>query len=174
MTTNIKLTTFELETSIEQIIALETFIQLDPKVNIISSQLLNSKWTYIVGIYNDSYNTNVMNDTFRGYLNSLQIKYREYLSLGIYGFTNKGLQYNLELLLQKYLELFHYNNIKVFSYNTIYKTPLYEKNTTIIGIKDVISLDTFANPAYDIMLIFHLNDICKSEKILSQTSPIGN
>lgn len=174
MTSYINLNTFEVKGAIEQIIALETLIQLQPTINIISSMCVNSKWTFIVGVYNDDYNTNFMNKTFRNYLSSLKLEFREYISVGIYGFRNKTLQYNTDLILKKYIELFEENKIKIISYNIVNTTPLSQKNNTIIGIADVYVPYVLIDSSVETLLIFHINNLTKVEHLLKTTKPIGN
>jgi len=149
-------------------------IQLSPQINVILSEKVDNKWTYIVGVYNDVYSTTLMNTTFRSYLCPLCIKFKEYISLGVYGFNKTKYQYNSDLLLKEYINLFNKNKIVVISYNTVYRTPLYTANTTIIGITNIVTIDTLASPVYDTMLIFNVNNLCKAEKLLRTTKPIGD
>jgi hypothetical protein len=174
MSNYIELLTWEFCASDELIIALETLCMLEPTVTIISSECTNNRWTYIVGVFNNAYLTKQMNLTFRSYLKSLNIKYCKYISIGIYGFTKKCLQYNTQEILKKYIELFKKNEIKIISYNTIYGTPLINKYTKTIGVPGIVSLATLVNPAYDTMLIFHVNNVEEAEKILAETYPIAN
>ena len=174
MSNYIELITWEFCAKDEIIIALETLCILEPTVTIISSESTNNKWTYIVGVFNNAYLTKQMNTTFKSYLKSLNIKYKKYISIGVYGFTKKCLQYNTQEILKKYIELFEKNNIIIISYNTIYGTPLTPKYTKTIGIGGIVTIATLVNPAYDTMLIFHVNNTKKAECLLIDTYPIAN
>jgi hypothetical protein len=174
MSNYIELITWEFCAKDEIIIALETLCLLQPTITIISSESTNNKWTYIVGVFNNAYLTKQMNSKFKSYLKSLNIKYHKYISIGVYGFTKKCLQYNTQLILKKYIELFQNNEIELISYNTIYGTPLTNKYTKSIGVSGVLTIATLVNPAYDIMLIFHVNNNEKAEKVLTDNYPIAN
>lgn len=174
MSNYIELITWEFCASDELIIALETLCMLSPTVTIISSECANNKWTYIVGVFNNAYLTKQMNLTFKSNLQSLNVNYDKYISIGIYGFTKKCLQYNTQEILKKYIELFQKNDIKIISYNTIYGTPLSKKYTKTIGVTGIVTLATLVNPAYDTMLIFHVNKLEQAEKLLEETYPIAN
>jgi hypothetical protein len=172
MSTFQKFQTFEFKTSNDNI---KKLIDLNnpyfgTKIQIITSYSTKFKWIYVVGVYNDEYETNLMNKKFEENLKKLDIKYNKYCSLGVYGFTDIGDDTMLQYLIRRIMILFTTNNVKVISYTLVDGNPLVDvrkKPYPIIRLYDTIPV---SKRILGVMLLYRVNKIKKAQKLLASNN----